>query len=177
MLQPSPAFAIPNTRRIPQLDSLRGFLLLWMTMTHLPTRISSYSNQAVGYVSAAEGFILLAAILTARIQRHGVEKHGVQIARRRLFKRIGRIYSYHLLSLGVAFGLAAAAAVYLNRVSLQNHLDFLIKEPKLALLSAPLLLYNPPLLDILPIYILFMFLTPAVLRAAARRGWLPVLLL
>jgi hypothetical protein len=54
-------------QRLPQLDTLRGFLLVWMTLTHLPTHISPYSNQMVGYVSAAEGFILLAAILVGRI--------------------------------------------------------------------------------------------------------------
>src|SRR6185437_13700682 len=67
--------------RIPQLDTLRGFLLLWMTLTHLPTRISPYSNQMVGYVSAAEGFILLAAILVGRIQQSARDKHGAPEAR------------------------------------------------------------------------------------------------
>jgi hypothetical protein len=38
------------------------------------------------------------------------------------------------------------------------------------------LLFRPPLMDILPMYILFSFLTPAVFRAAQRWGWKPVLL-
>ena len=77
--------------------------------------------------------------------------------------------------LGVAFVLCAGAAVYLNRVSLQNLLDFYLDKPKTALIGAPLLLYNPPLLDILPIYIVFMLLTPLLLRAARRWGWPRVL--
>src|SRR5213082_2065217 len=68
-LEPIVAPIAHRTRRIPQLDALRGFLLVWMTLTHLPTRVSAYSNQVVGYVSAAEGFILLAAVLTGQIQR------------------------------------------------------------------------------------------------------------
>jgi hypothetical protein len=169
------AQAAHQMRRIPQLDSLRGLLLVWMTVTHLPTRVSAYSNQVVGFVSAAEGFILLAALLTGRIQRRATETYGPEVARRKLFQRISRIYSYHLMLLGVAFGLCAGAAVYLDRVPLQNLLDFYLERPKTALIGAPLLLYNPPLLDILPIYIIFMLLTPLLLWAAGRWGWLRVL--
>jgi len=164
-----------RTRRIPQLDSLRGFLLVWMTLTHLPTRVSACSNQVVGYVSAAEGFILLAAVLTGQIQRRDKEKYGRAGARNRLFHRARRIYSYHLVLLGVAFGICGPAAVYLHRVPLQFLLDYFIERPKAALAAAPLLLYNPPLLDILPIYIVFMLLTPAILWVAAKQGWVTVL--
>lgn len=170
---------VPRSRaastRIPQLDALRGFFLVWMTLTHLPTRASAYSNQIIGYVSAAEGFILLAAVLNGRIQRHATQKYGPALARTKLWRRVLRIYSYHLVLLGVAFGLCGIAAVYLHAVPLQYLLDFYIAKPKTALAAAPLLLCNPPLLDILPIYIVFMLLTPAILWAAEKRGWLPVL--
>jgi hypothetical protein len=45
----------------------------------------------------------------------------------------------------------------------------------MALIAAPALLYNPPLLDILPMYIAFMLLTPLLMRVAERRGWRLVL--
>ena len=167
---------MPSTQRIPQLDTLRGFLLLWMTLTHLPTRVSPYSNQAVGYVSAAEGFILLAAILTGRIHQHAEAKYGAPAAREKLLRRVFRIYGYHLALLGFAFSFCAMAAVYLNRVPLQNLLDFYLAHPLPALAAAPALLYNPPLLDILPMYIVFMLATPLVLWLARRWGWRSVLL-
>src|SRR4051794_22372381 len=108
--------AIERTSRIPQLDTLRGFLLAWMTLTHLPTPVSVYSNQVLGYVSSAEGFILLAAVLTGQIQRRANHRYGERVARKKLFQRALRIYAYHLALLGVAFGLCGAAAVYLHRV-------------------------------------------------------------
>jgi hypothetical protein len=160
-----------SSRRIPQLDSLRGFLLVWMTLTHLPTRASQYSNQMLGYFSAAEGFILLAAVLTGQLQKREAEEHGISAARGKLFKRALRIYKYHLSLLAVAFGICGMAAVYLNRVPLKNLLDFYLQKPHVALVAAPLLLYNPPLLDILPMYIVFMLATPLVLAAAERKGW------
>ena len=54
-------------------------------------------------------------------------------------------------------------------------MDFFIEKPKTALAAAPLLLYNPPLLDILPIYIIFMLLTPVFLWVAEKRGWATIL--
>jgi hypothetical protein len=174
-VQPEVTLPVPRTGRIPQLDSLRGFLLVWMTLTHLPTRVSAYSNQALGYVSAAEGFILLAAVLTGQFQQRAKQSYGPRIALGRLFRRAFRVYLYHLGLLAVAFGICAVVAVYLHRQPLQYLLDFFIAKPKIAIAAAPLLLYNPPLLDILPMYVVFMLLTPLVLRAAARSGWAPVL--
>jgi hypothetical protein len=158
-------------QRLPQLDTLRGFLLVWMTLTHLPTHVSAYSNQMVGYVSAAEGFILLAAILVGRIQQGALERYGAAVAHQQLWRRIVRIYGYHLALLAFAFSICAAAAAYLHRVPLQNLLDFYLQHPTTALIAAPALLYNPPLLDILPMYIVFMLLTPLLMRIAERWGW------
>jgi hypothetical protein len=165
-----------SAQRLPQLDTLRGFLLVWMTLTHLPTHVSAYSNQMVGYVSAAEGFILLAAILVARIQQGAREKFGVPAAQGKLWRRVLRIYSYHLALLAFAFSVGAAAAAYFHRVPLQNLLDFFLQHPAHALIAAPVLLYNPPLLDILPMYIVFMLFTPIILRISERWGWRPVLI-
>jgi hypothetical protein len=144
-----------------------------MTLTHLPTRISPYSNQVVGYVSAAEGFILLAAILVGRIQEQALNEDGA--AQNKLFHRVLRIYGYHLGLLAFAFSVCAAAAVYFNRIPLQNLLDYYLQHPIQALFAAPALLYNPPLLDILPMYIVFMLLTPLAIRTAERWGWRAVL--
>ena len=130
-LEPKAALEAHGTKRISELDSLRGFLLVWMTLTHLPTRVSAYSNQVVGYVSAAEGFILLAAVLTGQIQRR--DKGKARTERRpvnRILQRASRIYSYHLVLLGVAFGICGPAAVYLHRVPLGYLLDFFIEKPR-----------------------------------------------
>jgi hypothetical protein len=163
-------------QRIVSLDALRGFLLVWMTLTHLPTRVSPFSNQVVGYVSAAEGFILMAAVLIGRIQQHAFEKYGAPGARQKLFYRVKRIYGYHIGLLAFAFTVSAAAAVWLHRIPLQNLLDFYLAHPLRALVAAPALIYNPPLLDILPMYIIFMLATPVMLAVARRRGWRWVLI-
>jgi len=48
---------LPKPQRRPELDALRGLFLVWMTLTHLPTRFSDFVNQPIGFVSSAEGFV------------------------------------------------------------------------------------------------------------------------
>ncbi len=142
-----------------------------MTCTHLPTRFNAYSNQFVGYVSAAEGFIFLAAFLTGRIQRKAEIRSGASEARRSLWRRVFRIYRYHAGLLAMAFTLLAAVAIRFDPPPLRNLLDFYLAHPYVAIPAGGLLLYTPPLFDILPIYIIFMLATPAILWAARKKGW------
>jgi len=81
-------------------------------------------------------------------------------ARSKLWKRSFKIYGYHLLMLGFAFTVVAAFAVHTHKAALINLLDFYLAHPKAAILGSVLLLYCPPLLDILPMYVTFLFFTP-----------------
>src|SRR5215831_9237835 len=54
-------------RRLPQIDALRGLMLVLMTLTHMPTRFSDPLGQPLGFVSAAEGFVFLSAFLAAYV--------------------------------------------------------------------------------------------------------------
>lgn len=161
---------IPKLERRPELDALRGLFLVWMTLTHLPTHFSDYVNDTFGYVSSAEGFVFLSALLVGRIyvRRMAQDETGVRV---QLWKRSLRIYGYHLAMLGTVFTVGAAFAIYTHRAAIYNLLNFYIAHPLVAAIGSVLLLYCPPLLDILPMYIIFLFITPLLLSAAARVGW------
>jgi hypothetical protein len=161
---------LPKPQRRPELDALRGLFLVWMTLTHLPTRFSDFVNQPIGFVSSAEGFVFLSALLVSRVyMRQALEDESA--LRTKLWRRSLRIYAYHLLMLALAFTVAAAYAVTTHRAALYNLLDFYIAHPFVAIIGSILLLYCPPLLDILPMYVIFLFFTPLILSAAVRRGW------
>jgi len=132
-------------RRVSELDALRGVMLLWITATHLPTVLSTYVNQPLGFFAGTEGFIFLSALFTGLISIRIVERGGWGAMCRRLWARAGRLYGYHLLLVVVAFILVAPLAAHGNRPAVRN------------------------LLDILPIYIIFLALTPFALVMA--RGW------
>jgi len=160
-----------SSRRQPELDALRGLMLIWMTLTHLPTHASFYSNQTFGFVSAAEGFIFLSAFLSGRVFGRKLDESGFAPVLRRLFGRAGRLYAYHLFLLAIAFTAVAIVAVHTQQPSLQGLVDFYLAHPVRGVLASVLLIYRPPLLDILPMYILFLFGTPVILLVGKRKGW------
>nr|WP_255551389.1 OpgC domain-containing protein [Granulicella sp. dw_53] len=163
-----------KTERRPELDALRGLFLVWMTLTHLPTHFSDLVNQPFGFVSSADGFVFLSALLVARLYIRKAAEDEVKV-RTKLWKRALRIYGYHLILLTLAFTLAAAFAVAHHKLALTNLLNFYLAHPVTAILGLLLLIYCPPLLDILPMYVIFLLITPYVLAIAARRGWKEIL--
>ncbi|MGH9581813.1 MAG: OpgC domain-containing protein [Bryobacteraceae bacterium] len=156
-------------------DILRGFLLLWMMLTHMPTDASVIANQTFGFVSGAEGFIFLSAFMVSRLARHIEQKHGVAATFRDLVRRTFRVYAYHCVLLVIAFTGVAAVAVSFHRLSLENLLSYYLASPKQATIAAFLLAYRPSLFDILPMYVIFMALTPLVRETARRWSWKPVI--
>ncbi len=158
------------SRRI-ELDVLRGVLLLLMALTHLPTRASAYADQPLGFVSTAEGFVFLSAFVASCTYTRLLRERGAREVRRRLWTRAAKLYGCHLALLLFAFTIAAGIAVMTGRPGLRNLLSLYFAEPGWALLAAPLFLYQPPLLDILPMYVAFLALTPWVLEIAREEGW------
>jgi hypothetical protein len=160
-----------------ELDALRGLMLVWITLTHLPTAASAYVNQPFGFVSAAEGFIFLSALFTGRIYYRMAQHDGYRPMTLRLWSRTLRLYGYHALLLAFAFLVAVPIASRGNRPGLHNLLDFyFIAGAKQSISEAALLIYRPPLLDILPMYIIFLVFTSAALLLTRRIGWKPILL-
>lgn len=160
----------PKLQRRPELDALRGMFLVWMTLTHLPTRFSDFVNQPFGFVSSAEGFVFLSALLVARLYIRQAHEDEAGL-RAKLWKRALKIYGYHLAMLTLVFTVAAAVAITTHRVALYNLLNFYLAHPFVAIAGSVLLLYCPPLLDILPMYVIFLAFTPTLLSGAIRWGW------
>jgi hypothetical protein len=160
-----------------ELDALRGLMLVWITLTHLPTAASAYVNQPFGFVSAAEGFIFLSALFTGRIYYRMAQHDGYRPMTLKLWSRTLRLYGYHALLLAFAFLVAVPIASRGDRPGLHNLLDFyFIAGAKQSISEAALLIYRPPLLDILPMYIIFLVFTSAALLLTRRIGWKPILL-
>jgi hypothetical protein len=159
-----------------ELDAMRGLMLVWIALTHLPTAASAWVNQPFGFVGAAEGFIFLSALFTGRIYFRVAERDGYPAMRRKLWARTLRLYGYHALLLAFVFLVAVPIASRGNRPGLHNLLDFyFMVGAKQAVTEAALLIYRPPLLDILPMYIIFLLLTSIAVPLARRVGWKPIL--
>jgi len=159
-----------------EIDAARGLMLAWMAMTHLPTTITPWVNQPFGYISASEGFIFLSALFTGRIYFRLMTRAGVAKMSGKLLGRTLRLYGYHVLLLLFAFIIAARYAIGAQSQGLYHLLDFYFAAgPARAVTDALLLIYRPPLLDIIPLYIIFLLIAPLVIVGATRIGWKPIL--
>ena len=166
---------LPKLERRPELDALRGLFLVWMTITHLPTRYSDFVNQPLGFISSAEGFVFVSALLVGRLYFRDLLRDPGSV-RLKIWRRSLKIYGYHLIMLALAFTVVAEIAVHTHKAALMNLLSFYFAHPFVAIAGSVLLLYCPPLLDILPMYVTFLAFTPVVLTAAVKFGWKWILL-
>ena len=67
-----------------------------MTATHLPTRFAGALGQPFGYVSAAEGFVLLSGFVAGRVYMRRQQKRGEAEMRSAFLKRALKIYAWQV---------------------------------------------------------------------------------
>jgi hypothetical protein len=158
------------TRRL-DIDALRGLMLVLMTFTHLPTRFASPLGQPLGFVSSAEGFVFLSAFMCGWVYSERAKRDGFSRMRRALWQRAGALYTWHIALLVFLLTVIAGIARAHGQSAITDLISFFSKDPATALTAGLVLLYNPPLLDILPMYVLFLLLSPLLLEHGSRDGW------
>jgi len=158
-----------------EIDALRGLMLVLMTATHLPTRFTDPLGQPFGWVSAAEGFVLLSAFMAGLVYSRYARRDGVDAMRSAFFRRALKIYLCHAALLLFLLTVIASVGVRADQPAVTNLLSFYLAQPFNGFVYGLLLIYEPALLDILPMYIFFMLLSPWVLAFGMRHGWAGVL--
>jgi hypothetical protein len=151
-------------------------MLVLITITHVPTRYSAWLTQPFGFVSAAEGFVFLSAFLVGAVYTRRAIEHGPAAMRSALWRRAGQIWLCQAGMLLFLFTVIANVGLRTNRQAIKNLISFYLEQPIDALWTGLALIYNPPLLDILPMYVLFMLASPVALTIGLhRRGWFLVI--
>ncbi len=169
----TPAPAAPV--RLWQVDALRGVMLILMTLTHVPTRFSSPAGQPLGFVSAAEGFVFLSAFMAGLVYTRRALAQGPDRMRSAFLQRVLRIYLSQAALLAFLFSAVAMLGLILHQPAITNMVSYFLEHPVQAVGASLLLLYNPPLLDILPMYVLFMLASSLLLDIGMKRGFGPLL--
>ncbi|MGC4072683.1 MAG: OpgC domain-containing protein [Nibricoccus sp.] len=159
-----------------RVDSIRGGLLLVMAVNHIASDLRLAIDQPFGFVSAAEGFVFLSGLLVGWVYGKKLATLGPQETKRACWRRAVQVYAWHLAGVigtwvwcWLQKSLTGEAAGLLP--------PLFIEQPVMSLVSGALLLYQPGLLDILPLYVGFMAVAPWVLRACANGNWRRVLLI
>ena len=146
--------------RDPRVDALRGLFLIIMMVDHLPYHpLLGFSRQTFGFVSAAEGFVFLSGMVSAWVYGRILAKQGEAALRRHAWGRARDIYLTHLLLYTVALvgGLLGGWQIASQFVNFWG-----------AWWHGALLIYQPPLFGILPMYVAFLLLIPLLLQQMAR---------
>ena len=150
-------------------DAIRGLLLISMAAVHVPTLVSHVLNEPLGFMSDAEGFIFLSACMAGLAYGKAYRQTNWPAMSRRVWHRARQIYFIHL---AVILPVVLAAWAFAGRIApLANHFHDFLVHPWGSLALIPLLLHQPPLFDILPLYVILLSATPLLLALARRRGW------
>ena len=156
-------------KRMVELDVLRGFLLLMMVVNHSPSPLRQLTDQPIGFLSTAEAFVFISALLAGLLFQKRRDKLGFAAARAATLQRALKIYRAHLITLFVVF---AVGSLFLTWVpGIRYILSKFFDSPTSAVAGSVALLFQPPLLDILPMYVIFSLVTPLAFWIADRVGW------
>lgn len=162
------------TVRDVRLDAVRGLLLVAMTLVHLPGPFRAWVYESLGYVSEAEGFVFLSGLVAGLTYSRTSYQKGIAILWVRAIKRARLIYVYHMLSFILLLFVLREFAE--NDSYWITWKPLLGENPALAIFRGCTLLYQPRLLDILPMYCLLILLAPLAIQLA-RSGRGPYLLI
>jgi hypothetical protein len=149
------------------LDSLRGILLIVMTIDHLAIALHQYTIHALGFITAAEGFIFLSGFVAGTVYSR-IQTQSVQRLWASALQRVGTIYLFHMIvfSLIMLLGLTSTPLMLAWRETMPYFINpLLLQHPLQALGLGSILLYQPAFLDILPLYCVFLLITPLLLSA------------
>jgi hypothetical protein len=142
-----------------RVDTLRGYFLVMMTIAHLKGNpLAPFSEYLFGYASAPDGFVFLSGLVSGWVYLKTFEHRGAAVLESRALRRARDIYLVHISLLT----LATTGAVIAGRTS------FMGTHPLQALAGGSLLLYQPELSDILPMYCIFLLFTPLVLQQLVK---------
>ncbi|MCW7536587.1 OpgC domain-containing protein [Aquabacterium sp. A7-Y] len=158
-----------------ELDALRGLMLVLMTLTHLPTRLSYPLGHTFGFVSAAEGFVLLSGFMAGLVYTRRARCSGLQAMQEGLRHRALTVYLCQLGLLLLLFFGFAELAQRRGQPELTHLTGYFLEQPRAALAAALALLYQPALLDVLPMYVLFLLASAWLLAHGLRYGWHAIL--
>lgn len=144
-------------------DGLRGLFLVLMMYGHTAIVLQSgigkiLNHHRLGFADAANGFVFLSGLVIAIYFTRVVREKGEEALAPLVRRRVLLIYKYHLFAL---LGLAILASFMPYNTSPLGQLSHIGPESYLAM---AFLIHQPIFFDILPMYMVFIALTPLLLR-------------
>lgn len=160
--------------RISIIDGFRGFFLINMTIVHLNYMFDSltfkFNHHKLGWVEDAQGFVLLSGFVIGLVFGKSIIKNDYNKTKLKILSRARTLFIYNsILILFITF----LVLIFPTR---GDELDSSWgNNPFIYSIISLLLINGPKYIDILPMYIVFMTITPFVLYCLHRGLYIEVL--
>ena len=149
--------------RVVLLDALRGVCFVVMTVDHLRgnpfVRVSNPENGLLGFFTAALGFVFLSGLVAGLVYERERAFAG---ARSMVWRVVRRARALYFTQMVVLVSVALAVALHPHHAD-QSGLELFADAPWKGISLGATLIYEPGYLGILPMYLVFLLLTPVVL--------------
>lgn len=152
-----------------RIDFFRGLALIFIFINHIPDNSFSYlTSRTYSLFNSAEVFMFLAGY-SAALSYYNLVPQGIQAFSLKALRRARAILIYHLLLLifvlAAAYFIAEGAGI---KTGYEVFLEKIENDPWQVLIASPLLAFQAPLLDILPMYIMVMLSVPYLVWLRSR---------
>jgi hypothetical protein len=168
----------PDSPRRPRslgVDVARGACLLIMTLDHLPRHPFGRFSNAIfgpfGFFTALSAFVFLSGLVSSWVYGGILRSEGLRSVFKRAMRRALQLYAVNTVALLVLLGCVGQGL--LAGPEWREEFPLFYSDPWRALWQGLFLVHRPGYLDILPMYVLFLAVTPFALMAIrSGRGWL-----
>jgi hypothetical protein len=151
-----------------RVDFFRGVALWFIFLDHVPSNtIGHLTLRNFGFSDATEIFVFISGYSAAIAYGRSERKMGFVYMTAHVWRRCWQLYVAHLiLFIFYTAQIAWLAARFSNSMYIEElNITRFLEAPHIALLEALTLRFRPANLDILPLYIVLLFVFPFVQRA------------
>lgn len=158
-----------------RLDMFRGIALVMIFINHVPgTVYESFTNRNFGFSDAAEAFVFMSGMAAGLAYSNRFRSGNLWAATTKVWARARQLYFVHIVITMLSLAIFAGAANWFGLTELltKNNLKALFQQPLSTLVGIPLLSHQLGYLNILPLYMTLLLVTPLVIVAGLRKPWL-----
>ena len=160
---------IPAGRDL-RLDLFRGLALWLIFLDHIPSNMVAWVTiRNYGFSDATEIFVFISGYTAAFVYGREMDNRGFVVAGARILRRAWQVYVAHIFLFVLYMTEMAYVSTTFQNPLFNEEMDILdfLKQPS-TLVQALLLRFQPPNLDVLPLYIVLLATFPPVLWLLRR---------
>lgn len=161
----------PQSGRDERLDMFRGLALLMIFINHVPgTFYEGLTSRNFGFSDAAEAFVFMSGMASGLAYSNRFRTGSLWAATAKVWARARQLYFVHITITILSLAIFAAAAKWLGLGELlaKNNIAPLFQQPLGTMVGIPLLTHQLGYLNILPLYMTLLLITPLLIIVGLR---------